>query len=255
MYEPVKFKRLNELVKELSEKISKLHIGQLSKSELEGMTEESRELYERLVVLRFKAFQDEVGEGNSDSILREQAVMDSRTSDKEEVEASIPFRIHGSEKVESVSQVSLIDAIEEVTKESCQLPVEPDMHSSPLMTIQSSSEPTQGTVNERMSEGAKENFYDKLSKTVEQKESLNAKLEHYPIPDLKRAISLNQRFQFSKELFKGNNQEYEVAIDRLNTTTKDEAMKQLESLGKKYEWNLSSALATDFMVLVERRYL
>ena len=56
MYEPVKFKRLQELASELQNKLQALSGGNLSATELENMTEHSRELYERLIVLRFKAF-------------------------------------------------------------------------------------------------------------------------------------------------------------------------------------------------------
>ena len=80
-------------------------------------------------------------------------------------------------------------------------------------------------------------------------------MEHTPISDLKKAITLNQRFQFSKELFKGNNQDYEVTIDRLNTTNRDEAMRTLDTLRSKYSWNNESAVAQDFTELVERRFL
>jgi hypothetical protein len=101
----------------------------------------------------------------------------------------------------------------------------------------------------------KESLHEKLSKELNRPESLAQKLEHDPIADLKRAISLNQRFQFSKELFKGNNQDYELAIDKLNSSSRDEAMKHLESLRSKYSWNTGSTVAHDFVDLVERRHL
>ena len=55
MYTPVKFKRMQELAVELRDRLEKLESGQLSKAQLEDLTEHRRELYERLGVLRFKA--------------------------------------------------------------------------------------------------------------------------------------------------------------------------------------------------------
>lgn len=252
MYEPVKFRRLNEIVKELSSKLEKLHDGQLTKSELEFLTEESRELYERLVVLRFKAFHDEV---HSEVKEQSPSANEGQPKVEESVVQPISFRIDNIEKNENSAQVSLIDAIEEVVKEIEKQPETDAISTTATEPVITNVQLESSSLNDRMKQATTENFYEKLSKTLEQKESLNHKLEHTSIPDLKRAISLNQRFQFSKELFKGNNQEYEVAIEKLNTTTREDAMKQLENLRMKYQWNSSSSTATDFLDLVERRYL
>ena len=109
MYEPVKFKRLQELASELQEKLHALSGGKLSAAELEHMTEHSRELYERLVVLRFKAFAEEVNPVEAPST---EAV-------QEELPATpaISFKIDEPKVDIAPNQVSLIDAIEEVTKE------------------------------------------------------------------------------------------------------------------------------------------
>jgi hypothetical protein len=93
-----------------------------------------------------------------------------------------------------------------------------------------------------------------LSRDIPKKESLSEKIEHAPIPDLKKAISINQRFQFSKELFKNNSQEYEVAIEKLNSTSRDEAMKMLDNLKSKFSWSDESIVVNDFRELVDRRH-
>jgi hypothetical protein len=271
MYEPVKYKRLTEIVKELGAKLEKLHEGELSKGDLENLTEESRELYERLVVLRFKAFQDEVStdavtqksvevEKHEVPIVESKPTITEAPAMKVEEAPSIEpfsFRLEPVEKSEPAPiQVSLIDAIEEVVKEAEQqiAEVEPPVAvNTQIHSAQPSAESV--TLNDKMKQSVTENFYEKLSKTIEKKESFNDKLEQSSIPDLKRAISLNQRFQFSKELFKGNNQEYEQAIEKLNTTTREDALKQLETLRSKYQWNETSPVASDFLELVERRYL
>lgn len=255
MYEPVKFKRLKEIAAELNRKLVELSDGRLSKNELENLTEESRELYERLVVLRFKAFQEEVN-GSSPQIEEktspvEPAPIPTSVEEEQLDYEPIAFRIDNVEKTDTGTQVSLIDAIEEVAKEVVTTNHEPVQATAPVENVVAQNNP----LNDYMKQGSRENFYEKLSKTIEQKETLSHKMEHTSIPDLKRAISLNQRFQFSKELFKGNNQEYEVAIEKLNTTTREEAMKQLENLRNKYQWNDTSAVTNDFKDLVERRYL
>jgi hypothetical protein len=254
MTDSSKFLLLRELSDSLSSKIETLQSGNLSRYELEKITDESRELYERLIVLRFKAFASEVkGQENNDQ--------ENHPQPKENLEPQVfNFRLH-DEKPDVPVQVSLIDAIEEVIKneaiEQVAAPIQAEENTAemePANEILSAVMPT--SLHEHMSANLqKESLHEKLSKELNRPESLAQKLEHDPIADLKRAISLNQRFQFSKELFKGNNQDYELAIDKLNSSSRDEAMKHLESLRSKYSWNTGSTVAHDFVDLVERRHL
>ncbi len=96
---------------------------------------------------------------------------------------------------------------------------------------------------------------DTFKENANQQASIAKKLEGSPISDLKKNISLNQRFQFCKDLFKGNNQEYEVTLEKLNNTNRDEAMRILQTLRDKYSWNPESMAAKDFTDLVNRRYM
>ena len=264
MYEPVKFKRLQELARELQNKLEALSGGKLSATELENMTEHSRELYERLVVLRFKAFADEVSDSNPVS---EEVVA------KEEIVAAPPitFKIDEPRIDVAPNQVSLIDAIEEVTKEEKvevvvnEEKVEEKVQEKVEETI-AEAEPEPAQIREVrelqppkstqvVAGGYPESLNDQLVRGMGVKETLADRLEHNPIPDLKKAITLNQRFQFSRELFKGNNQEYEVAVEKLNSIDRDDAMRHLDSLKNKYAWNNESSIASDFINLVERRHL
>jgi hypothetical protein len=96
---------------------------------------------------------------------------------------------------------------------------------------------------------------DSFKENASQQATIAKKLEGSPISDLKKNISLNQRFQFCKDLFKGNNQEYEVTLEKLNNTNRDEAMRILQTLRDKYSWNPESMAAKDFTDLVNRRYM
>lgn len=237
---------MQELAAELSDRLEKLESGQLSKSQLEDLTEHSRELYERLVVLRFKAYDQEVKP--QDEPLS--AAEPEATPTPIEVpafrialtpeETPAPVAEKKTEEVKEVEvdprQVSLIDAIEEVSKS-----VE-----EPVSTLQESIAQAQRSAGPSLNE--------RLSAQVKSSESIGERMGHTPIADLKKAITLNQRFQFSRELFKGNNQDYEMAIDKLNTASREEAMNHLESLRSRYTWNNEDAVTHDFVDLVTRRH-
>jgi nicotinic acid mononucleotide adenylyltransferase len=96
---------------------------------------------------------------------------------------------------------------------------------------------------------------DMFKENANQQATIAKKSEESPIADLKKNISLNQRFQFCKDLFKGNNQEYEVTLEKLNNTNRDEAIRVLQTLKEKYNWNPDSMAVRDFTDLVTRRYM
>jgi hypothetical protein len=229
-----KYTRLSELAAEIEFNVQLLTAGKLSTTELETLTEQTRELFERLVVLRYKAYDESVnGVSKTTSIL-------------EGIAPTEPVR--EEVKWEPTNQVSLIDAIEEVTKSE---PV------APLFTFQSEQReeaPISNTLFDLAALPATESVNEMLAKAMGSRETLAEKLEHKPISDLKEAITLNQRFQFSRELFKGNNQDYELAIDHLNRTSREDALLHVEVLRSKYGWNADSAVASDFMLLIERRH-
>jgi hypothetical protein len=235
MNESSKYPRLHEIAQNILLQMERLKAGELSLEELEMVTEQSRELYERLVVLRYKAF-DETVNGTIAAVATQE---------------SAPVAITAEQvKSEPTNQVSLIDAIEEVTK------TEEIVEQKPLFTMEAPATPAPvtNTLFDLAALPATPSVNEMLARTMVQQETVAQHHTHTPIADLKIAITLNQRFQFSRELFKGNNQDYEVAIDLLNTSTRDEALQYVKSLESKYEWSDGSTVARDFRTLVDRRH-
>jgi hypothetical protein len=235
MSETTKYPRLHELANNIQLQMERLKAGELSLEELEIATEQSRELFERLVVLRYKAFDETV---NGASAVNSSTTATNVNAVEEEVKAELS------------NQVSLIDAIAEVTK------TEEVKEEQPMFTVSAPVEeaPVPTTLFDLAALPATPSVNEMLARTMVQHETVAQHHTHAPIADLKIAITLNQRFQFSRELFKGNNQDYEVAIDLLNTSTREEALQYVKSLASKYEWNDGSVVARDFRTLVERRH-
>jgi hypothetical protein len=102
MYEPVKYKRLKEIISELKSQIETIDSGKLSREEIENAAELGRELYERLVVIRHKAY-DHLVKGE-----------DSSPTEP----SPIPFKIAEAKPEVSPNQISLIDAIQELAPET-----------------------------------------------------------------------------------------------------------------------------------------
>jgi ribosomal protein L12E/L44/L45/RPP1/RPP2 len=269
--------RLKELSEELHTNINELLSGNMSPEQTQHLVELCSELYEKLIVLRFKAFSE-----SSTPAEKMQAVL-------ENVE---PIKIDTTPSptpVELVNQVNLIDAIKEVEQVVAQ-----DANALQDVTQVATQVAAQGASQEEEEEDEDEDIVfqlipndepvvetptmtvvpeapkqeeqkaevrpmvslnDTFKENASQQATIAKKLEESPIADLKKNISLNQRFQFCKDLFKGNNQEYEVTLEKLNNTNRDEAMRVIQTLRDKYSWNPDSMAVKDFTDLVNRRYM
>lgn len=77
-----------------------------------------------------------------------------------------------------------------------------------------------------------------------------------PVADMKTAIGINDKFRFINELFHGNSQEYNIAINQINNCRSfDEADVYLNTLRGLYDWKDDSQAVNSFVGLVERRFL
>ena len=273
--------RLKELSEELHTNINELLSGNMTPAQTQHLVELCSELYEKLIVLRFKAFTETITPAE-----KMQAVL----------ETSEPIKIDTtpvSTPPELANQVNLIDAIKEVEQVAEQDPEE-DANALQDVAQDASKDVEQDASQEEDEDNEEEEIVfqlipndepvaettvmavvteitaeeapkgevkppvslnDTFKENASQQASIAKKLEGSPISDLKKNISLNQRFQFCKDLFKGNNQEYELMLEKLNNTNRDEAMRILQTLRDKYSWNPESMAAKDFTDLVNRRYM
>ncbi|MFM2316022.1 MAG: hypothetical protein RLZZ155_354 [Bacteroidota bacterium] len=247
--------RLKELSEELHTNINELLSGKMSPEQTQHLVELCSELYEKLIVLRFKAFSE-----TSTPAEKMQAVLETVQPIKIDTTPVAP-------PAELINQVNLIDAIKEVEQVASQeeeeegddedivfqlIPNDEPAVETPVISIAPEApkqEEPKGEVKPMVS------LNDTFKENASQQASIAKKLEGSPISDLKKNISLNQRFQFCKDLFKGNNQEYEVTLEKLNNTNRDEALRVLQALKDKYSWNPDSMAAKDFTDLVNRRYM
>lgn len=77
-----------------------------------------------------------------------------------------------------------------------------------------------------------------------------------PIPDLKAAISINDKFRFINELFGGNATEYHIALNQINTCSGfEEADIYVSNVKDIYKWEDDHEVVIFFLELVERRFL
>ena len=208
---------LVELAKKLNQQASKLEKGKLELSEINDMLENSRDVYERLTILRYKAIVEERAE-EKEIILEEEK---EEIIESEENGFSFNFEAEELPKI-SPNQRNLLDEIQEVGGEL----------------------DTSASVNEQ------------YASTPDKTESVADKLKNSKILDLKKSIGLNQKFLFTNDLFKGNKNDFESVIEKINTFDSIiEAKAYLSSeIENKYNWEEDSSAVKQFISLIERKF-
>lgn len=252
---------LQDLAKQLHEAIERLGAGEASIDDLVPLTDTAREVYERLIALRYVAIEREV-----------------KREDDEQEEAQ-PFRLTPA----LPGQTSLIDAIEEVINgdddkkdlNAEETPADPEPEEEPVFVEAPAKPAKEAPKEEQAPKVASEKAPAKevkptpkpvMPQSVSDKMRANTdahgrtvadRLRQTPIEDLRKAIGLNQKFQFINDLFSGDSTRYNLLIDEVNSA---DSLKDALGLLAKADDRLNSPdeedrVATTLVQLVERRFL
>jgi len=98
-------------------------------------------------------------------------------------------------------------------------------------------------------------MYDKIGASKEDK-SIGGKHQKNPVSDLKKSIGINEKFSFINELFEGDLNSYNNAIEELNNCNNfQQAMEIISNqLGEKYNWSREGSTFLQLKNLLERRF-
>jgi len=238
------YKNLKDLTKSLSNGINKLESGKLDSNELTSLLEDARTLHERITVLQYLAFEKEVKvkevkkqkkepkkqQGSFElnfgapEIIEETSIEDQYESKTDELDDNTPL-----------NQTNLLDAIEERVEDV-------DAEEDNKYGVEKTNLDNSTSINDTFARGTPE-------KTVADK------LSRQPIKDLKSAIGLNQKFLFMNDLFEGENEIFNNAINKINSfNTLPEAIAFIDS-DLSSAWDKENSSVLNFMDLVERRFM
>lgn len=85
--------------------------------------------------------------------------------------------------------------------------------------------------------------------------SLGTQFQHAKVKDLTKAISINDKFTYIKELFNNHGEEFSDAVHKLNQCTNiEEAFDLLEEFKKHYYWDATSTAYLSLCDLIRRKY-
>ncbi len=226
-----------------------LDAGKLDLDGLDRASADAQALYERLIVLRHKAREAKRVADSAPPVAKEPPPVIAPPE--------LPsLRLDTRPTEVAIRQTSLIDAIAETeTPPAPKAPVPPPAPSPPApVKAVREDEP----IKPPTSDGATPPKV-KPPKPVEKPvkgPSLADKLESAPVADLHKAIALSQKFWFVAELFGGQRERYEKAVDAINALRSVEdarAFIATEIIAKATRPPAEDALQA-FKELVDRRF-
>lgn len=240
------FRSMSVLVDGLRKAEEGLRGGALPLGALDAAVNDARELYERLVVLRHKA--------------REAAQAKAAASAAAAAPASAPAPTAGAAASPPPTSAPKAAQAEPAAPAPIRLNTQP---AAPRQTTleeaiaeKEEAAPVMKTAAEYLKEAQATGAAAPVSSAARSAESIAEKLERARIPDLAKAISLSDKFWFTKELFGGDAKAYEVGVSLLNSA-KDlgeaKAFLKDELLAKLKAPPDAEALEA-FTELIERRF-
>lgn len=258
------YQNIAELVDEIQKNISRLNSGNLSVEEIEGLVDQTRELHERLIVLRFKAYENFAGKKEETTTEVEPESVEELPSFDLTAEAP-PEKKEDRTEQEEQEQAPLFDLTEETPQPEEEEPtfdLTDDIVSNQNEAFAEAAvpeavdKPIQPSVQDKATaDNGELPLYQSL-KDGDNSDSLRKKLQNQPINDIKTEISIARRFEYISCMFNGDGAAYESAIQVLNTCENaEDARNKLNSYSSQYDWDLENKAIIKFVELVERRYL
>ena len=257
------FKNLEDLVGDLQAGLVKLRAGELEPEELTPLVEDARELCDRLILLRFKAheFAYEVRKKAPEG------GMDEAIADRQPIR---PFRIGAA------YQTSLIDAIEEVSREQAEqaaaarrMAGTPDLFDVVESASEGVAEPEPVPDLEPASEGVAEpepapDLEPASEPTPEPQPlfqdeggmSLAEQMESQPIGDLRTAFSLVEKYECIKGLFNDDAMLFDRVLEALDSAGDAQlAIHWLnQHVPESKSWDAEDPTVMRFMERIQRRH-
>jgi hypothetical protein len=233
--------KLADQVEKLTTHTERVFTSQkLSKEWLDEMAAEITELNKRLTVYQF------VHELAEDENLQIE-FLELEDAEIEEKEHPIPS--YGDEILKEIDEFDASQAVdieaEDEVPTAPEVSVEQPEEKEPEVSIK--PKPNQEKIS------IKVEINDMVAK---EDQSLADRLRKKSIRKLAESIALNERFLFSNELFNGNMEAFNRALNELDhIASLDDARRFIDiQLKEQHQWKMDSEVVQSFVMLVERRF-
>ena len=272
---------MKELVSAIENGLKKISKGNITLIELEETVASSRELYERLLIVRYKVYENSI---LADEESEELEVVDNETEVKKEEEtipdenkdieiifeeetndiaedSIIRFDLFATPEIESeVEEDEVLPEVEKEIEQSIEEEVLPEIEIKEEELVEEnldSEEEIENTANDS-AETSKEIAEDASSlfpKLMKIEKSITQNYQVMTLETLIGSFTLNERLQFINELFDGSSDLFSSAIKRLDALdNRDSARSVIAEYAAENNWDLDGEVVEDFMLKICSRY-
>jgi hypothetical protein len=256
-----------EKLDQLNELVGKLEMGDLTIEELSTMEKLTRELHERSIILRYKAFEQKVGieveEVKEEPVAEPEPSMEAEPEPTPEEESAIEFSIFDESEEEDqeetpepiVEEPAVEETVEEEVEEEIGEVEEPEMEIEEHVSISKTEDVTEDSIEttiEVKQTREEKSFFDRLNL---EDNSVASQFTGGKLDSLVGAFGLNQRLRFINNLFDGSSESFSEAVKVLDSQASlDEATEKAEVYAKDHDWDPEEENVIEFMTYVNRRY-
>lgn len=267
-----KYLSQKELVKAIETNLNNLEAGQLTLAEIEDHLKLVRELYERTLVLRYKAFErqstvevllpqaEEVAPIVEAQEIHEEIVSEPEDTHFEKQEEPVTTEEHpeiefdffsSSEEaiIEPEAPLFIPEPQEEInTSEQQEDQTEEEESITEQVSTVKPSEPYHAS-----SDSHTASLYEKRISEIEQE--IRNQIGFSPLSTLTGSFGLNERLLYINELFDGSSESFSDAVKHLDSRLNlSETTTYIEEIAIKFNWDIESETVEEFIQKLCRRY-
>ena len=263
-------KNYREKIKNIEKLVDKMENGELSIHELVELETLTRDLHERSIILKYKAFEEvglqrqETGKEIDPTEDYTEEVTEAVEEVMEEAEeiSEMDFSMFDApaateDKPKAKHQVNLTqsdDIEEEIVKPEpvVEKKPEPVVEKKPEPVIEKKSEPEVKPEPIVVVEEKGSSFLDRLTILDN---SISGQLAGRKIDTLSGAFGINERLQYINQLFDGSGEAFSDAVKVLDTQSNlDAASDKVEEMAFQNSWNPEEEVVLEFLAIIKRRY-
>lgn len=256
-----------ELVKKIESNLNKLESGQMSIQEIEMYVSLVRELYERSIVLRYKAFEHqtsvEVSSPSTEDIspileaqethdeLEEQSEEVDKEESLEETEETDESERHTHVEFDIFNAPEQIETVQTTEEEQAPIPeAETDDAEEVDLPLFEAETPTESIVEPTVISTS--NFFTKV---FEINQKTKNQIGITTIPSLVGSFGLNERLMYINELFDGSSESFSDTIKQLDSRSNlSEAAQYIDEIAANFNWEEDSDTVEEFIQKLCRRF-
>ena len=272
---------MKELVSAIENGLKKISKGNITLIELEETVASSRELYERLLIVRYKVYENSILAveeseelevvDNETEVKKEEETIPDENKDIEIIfeeetndiaeDSIIRFDLFATPEIESeVEEDEVLPEVEKEIEQSIEEDVLPEIEIKEEELVEEnldSEEEIENTANDS-AETSKEIAEDASSlfpKLMKIEKSIAQNYQVMTLETLIGSFTLNERLQFINELFDGSSDLFSSAIKRLDALdNRDSARSVIAEYAAENNWDLDGEVVEDFMLKICSRY-